>query len=91
MTAVVVSLAHARVQRNCRMIQDSNRQTLEHVDDLRAAQESLAQSLDTMRDGLVAFSDSLDGSIRQLRDSGRRQRRILARIEKIQASSAAFS
>ncbi|WP_404381936.1 hypothetical protein [Caenispirillum salinarum] len=90
MSASVVSLAQARVQRNCRMIQESNQRTLGHVRDLQKAQRSLASSLDTVRDGLVEFSDALDGSIQRLHDSGARQQRIMDRIERIQASSDAF-
>lgn len=90
MTGTVISLAHARVQRNCRRILDSNSQTLRHVESLRDAHRSIADSLDSVRDGLVEFSDSLGRSIEQLRDSGRRQQTIMDRIEEIQRQSAAF-
>lgn len=90
MSGTVVSFAQARVQRNCRRILDSNRQTLRHVETLREAHRSIADSLDSMRDGLVEFSDSLGRSIEQLRDSGKRQQSIMDRIEEIQRSSAAF-
>lgn len=90
MTATVVSLAQVRVQRNCRRILDSNRQTLQHVESLRDAHRSIADSLDNVRDGLVEFSDSLGRSIERLRDSGRRQQSIMDRIEEIQRCSSAF-
>lgn len=90
MAAQIISLAHARVQRNCRLIQDANARTVSHVKDLRQAQVSLAASLDIMRDGLVEFSDALGGSIQRLNDSGVRQQRIMDRIERIQASSDVF-
>lgn len=90
MSGTVVSFAHARVQRNCRRILDSNRQTLRHVESLREAHRSIADSLDCMRDGLVEFSDSLGRSIEQLRDSGKRQQSIMDRIEEIQRQSVAF-
>lgn len=90
MTAEIVSLARVRVQRNCRLIQDSNKRTIAHVRDLQKAHESLVSSLDTVRDGLMEFSDALDGSIQRLHDAGERQQQIMARIERIQASSKAF-
>jgi hypothetical protein len=90
MTADIVLLAHVRVQRNCRMIQDANTRTLVHVHELQRAQHSLSSSLEAVRDGLLDFSDALDGSIRRLHDSGARQQRIMQRIERIQARSAAF-
>ncbi|GAA0584827.1 hypothetical protein [Caenispirillum bisanense] len=90
MTGTVISLAHVRVQRNCRRILESNRETLANVETLRRAHRSIADSLDTMRDGLVDFSDSLGRSIEQLRDSCRRQQRIMDRIDEIQRDSIAF-
>lgn len=90
MSAQIVSLAHARVRRNCRQIQAANRRTIAHIHELQIAQKSLASSLNAVRDGLMEFSDALDGSIRRLHESGERQQRIMARIERIQASSTVF-
>lgn len=91
MSAVIVSLARVRVQRNCRLILEANRQTMGQVNELRATHASLTASLDSVREGLQGFSDSLDTTLERLRESGRRQRRIMDRIEKIQASSDVFS
>ena len=90
MSGTVISFAQARIERNCRRILESNRQTLRHVDSLREAHRSIADSLDNVRGGLIDFSDSLGRAIEQLRDSGRRQQSIMDRIEEIQRQSAAF-
>lgn len=90
MTATVISLAQVRVMRNCRQILEANQRTLAHVDDLRRAHHSLAESLGSVRDGLESFHDSLDDSLARLRASGLAQQKIMERIERIQASSSAF-